>query len=227
MKINYCLPVIKENKAEILNLISEQKNNYQYFEIWIDYVEDVDKIFIGELLTILENKLIILFRRKNLETILIDIQKRFDIIELLNGTGAYVDLDVTQKAELEYIKDNYIKVNTIVSYHNYQLTPSDDELLHVIKKMEQYLPKIYKVATMCNDENDALRLLQLQQMMKKETKEHIILGMGKFGTITRVFGTLWGNEMIFSPISTEENSAPGQLTKPEMEKIFDTLITKN
>lgn len=47
--------------------------------------------------------------------------------------------------------------------------------------------------------------------------------MGEFGIITRIFGTIWGNEMIFAPKSIEGASAPGQLTKKQLEDIFKAL----
>jgi 3-dehydroquinate dehydratase len=72
-----------------------------------------------------------------------------------------------------------------------------------------------------------LKLLLLQQNLKAQNKKHIVLGMGEFGTITRVFGTLWGNELIYAPISKGEASAPGQLTKQELENIFKDLNAKH
>ena len=47
--------------------------------------------------------------------------------------------------------------------------------------------------------------------------------MGEFGTITRIFGTLWGNEMIYAPKEKKNASAPGQLTKIQLETIFKEL----
>ena len=96
-----------------------------------------------------------------------------------------------------------------------------------IKLMDVISPTVYKIATMCNNETDALKLLLLQQNLKAQNKKHIVLGMGEFGTITRVFGTLWGNKIIYAPVTKKEASAPGQLTKQELEKIFTELSTKN
>jgi len=92
--------------------------------------------------------------------------------------------------------------------------------------MNKHNPDIYKIATMCTSETDALKLLLLQQNLKGQNKRHIVLGMGEFGTITRVFGTLWGNELIYAPLTQEEASAPGQLTKEELAVIFDKLNAK-
>lgn len=227
MNINYCLPIIKKNKDEIFEIIEKNISEYQYFEVWLDYIEELDETFLTKLITLLGDKLIVLLRRQNMETIMIDLEKRYGIISLISNSESFLDLDISQKDELEHIEKNNMHIKLIVSYHNYEKTPTNDELINILMDIESHNPELYKIATVCHNENDALRLLQLQSQLKEQHKKHIVLGMGEFGTITRVYGTLWGNEMIFAPIHTEENSAPGQLTKQELEKIFEVLITKN
>jgi 3-dehydroquinate dehydratase type I len=80
-----------------------------------------------------------------------------------------------------------------------------------------------KISTFCRSEEDAIRLLCILLEQKKKNKKVIILGMGKFGIITRVFGTMWGNEMIFAPIEKNEESAPEQLTKSQLENIIEEI----
>ena len=83
--------------------------------------------------------------------------------------------------------------------------------------------KIYKIALMCKTETDALKILVMQQVFKEYGLKHIVIGMGERGLMTRILGTLWGNELIYAPKTKSEASAPGQLTKGELEKIFKTL----
>lgn len=173
----------------------------------------------------LQERLILLFRRKNLEPIQMDIEKRLDLILLISKSETFLDLDISQEEELEYLLDNQLHIHLILSYHNYKETPDNENIKKILDDMEPYHPMIYKITTTCNEETDAVRLLQFQKILNAEKKKHIILGMGKFGTITRVFGTLWGNEMIFAPKTKEEQSAPDQLTKDELEQIFEKLNT--
>jgi len=224
MNINYCLPIIKNNKKDILQEISENKKNYQYFEIWIDYIEDLDKEFIEDLIELVGNKLIFLFRRKNSEKSKLNFRDKLVILSILKEFKVFVDLDINiNKKEIGYLELGKGKILTIISYHNYKKTPTDRTLKSVVEKAKKKNPAIIKISTFCKGEFDALRLLMLQQELKKQKKKHIVLGMGKFGTITRVFGTLFGNEMIFAPVNIEEKSAEGQLTKKYLEKIFKAL----
>jgi 3-dehydroquinate dehydratase-1 len=226
MKINYCLPIIKDTKQEVITTLKDNQLTYDYFEIWLDYIIDVDDAFIKRLVEDLPEKLILLFRRQKLEKIQMDLQKRRNIISALENTNVYLDLDIRiQQEELDYIKENNLNVKHISSYHNYEETPNADELQKIFSEMSYYNPTIYKIATMCQTESDAVTLLQTLLNLKQEEKKYIVLGMGEKGSITRVFGTLWGNEMIFAPKEKNENSAPGQLTRKQLEEIFMILHT--
>lgn len=224
MPRKYCLPIIKNSQKEILKTICANINEYHYFEIWIDYINDLNNEFIKEIKKLLNDRLIIVFRRQNLDTINLKLNKRLSIIEMLKKSQSLIDLDLfTQKNELNHIKSHRLEVRTIVSYHNYQMTPEDSKLKEIINTMNEYKPTVYKIATMCRNEKDALRLLQLLLEIKEKKIKYIILGMGKFGIITRIFGTLWGNEVIFAPRVSKEQSAPGQLTKDRLENILKEL----
>lgn len=222
--IKYCLPIIKEKKAEVLKMIEENIGNFDFFEVWVDYIEDFDNAFIEKISNELQQKLIIVFRRQLLEETKKSFQEITDIINIVKDNGCSIDLDITnQQKELEYIRENMISIKSIVSYHNYQITPKDEILNDVIETMKRYSPFIFKIATFCNNEDDSLRLMQLLVRLKKMKKKFIVLGMGELGMITRVFGTIWGNDMTFAPLTESEKSAPGQLTREQLETIFSKI----
>ncbi len=224
MKIKYCLPIIKNSKEEVLQEVLQNMDSYDFFEVWIDYIENSDESFIKNLTDKYQERLILVFRRKNLEKTKLSFEQRIKILFSLENAQTLVDLDITtQKEELNYIKNQGLKVSTIISYHNYEATPSDKNLKEIINIMKPYRPTIFKIATMCTNSEEAFRLLQFLLYLKKENLPYIVLGMGQTGNITRIFGTLWGNQMIFAPYEKRQQSAPGQLTKSELETIFDIL----
>jgi 3-dehydroquinate dehydratase type I len=215
---------MNRSKQDIFEIIQCNEAAYAFFEVWLDYVEDINKAFIDALVRQWPDRIILLFRRQNLEPMHLAGIEREQHIASLHKIAVYLDLDISsQKADLDYIRDNNIQVKTIVSYHNYQETPSDRTLRRILTTIETYHPTIFKVATFCHSEQDAMRLLELQLWFKKEHKKHIILGMGPHGAITRIFGTVWGNELIFAPVIKAEQSAPGQLTKQQLDIIFFEL----
>jgi 3-dehydroquinate dehydratase I len=222
MEITYCLPIIKTKKQEVLEII-EQTSAYDYHEVWLDYIVDLDEQFIKKLIEKYEEKLVLLFRRKNLETIHMNLSKRYAILNIINKTKTYVDLDISQKEELAYIKNENRNIETIISYHNYQKTPTEKEMQTIIQSMQEFSPAIVKIAAQCNNEKDALLLMNTLQQLKEKQQPFIITGMGNYGKITRIAGALWGNEMNFAPQTLDEKSAPGQLRRQELEEIIKVL----
>ncbi|HSW47730.1 MAG TPA: type I 3-dehydroquinate dehydratase [Candidatus Saccharimonadales bacterium] len=226
MKIIYCLPIIKSRKNEVLDIINENINQYLYFEIWLDYIDDLDDEFIKKLIKQLEGRIIFLFRRKNLEKINMSLQKREEIIYILEDSNSYLDLDVIeQKEEIDYIEKSSLKIQTIISYHNYKQTPTNDKLGEITDIIIKHNPKIIKLSTFCRDKADALSLLNTLLDLKQKNKKYIVSGMGENGKIVKIFGALWGNEMTFAPLDIKEASAPGQIAKSDLEKILGILNT--
>jgi 3-dehydroquinate dehydratase-1 len=129
----------------------------------------------------------------------------------------------SQQIELAFIKQHRLKIQSIVSYHNYTRTPSDRQLRQIIQRMETHDPAVYKIATSCATPSDAVRLLSLLLELKAASRRCIVLGMGEHGVVTRIFGTLWGNELIFAPDSAGTMSAPGQLTRQQLDAIATAL----
>lgn len=228
MKDKYCLPIIASDMAEIRQLIEGNEQNYGYFEIWLDYIDVLDE---QELFKIIENyasRIVLVFRRQKLEEITMPLPRRLELLEKLGDKECLIDLAIPQQIEeLEYVKNNGLNLKTIISFHDYDKTPGDEELDSLIKKMNDYSAYIVKVATFCNEETDALRLLELQVRLKKQGRKHIILGMGEAGKITRVYGTLWGNALAFVPNTMDKASDPGQFTLKNFDNIIKTLQGNN
>lgn len=221
MTPKYCLPIIAKSLTELKGIIAQYEGEYDYFEIWLDYLEDLSDTSLKELLALYHSRLLLVFRRQHLEPMRLAIKKRLHYASLAADSKTYVDLDISsQQQELAATSG---KNQVIASYHNYSKTPGTNELQAIVQSMEIHKPAIYKLATACHSEADALRLLTLQQELKNQGKRVIILGMGEHGYATRIFGTLWGNEMIFAPPDTTMQSAPGQLTKSQLQAIFKEL----
>lgn len=225
MRAKICLPIIKQSIPEVLEIIEQQKNNFDMFEIWVDYLKENGEMIQNMLQDLSNNfakKIIVVFRRQNAEPITMPFEKRKIIIEKLANKNIFLDLDLEQQTkDLEVSKEKKAKV--IASFHDYKKTPRTSALVEIIKKMELFQPAIFKIATFCETEKDALHLLHLLLDLKEEKKDVIILGMGRKGLITRIFGSIWGNEIIFAPESSNEQSAPGQITKEQLEKIFSMI----
>lgn len=222
--IKYCLPIIKNTKKEVLSAL--QSKGFAYFEIWLDYIKDLDQAFLADIAQKNKGKLIFVFRRKDSEKTKLNLEKRIAIISSLSKYANFLDLDfLSQYEEIKYVKQNSGKIRLILSFHHFRETPSVDYLKNLLNKMKQFKPEIYKIAVFCKKEADSLLLLNLLLQVKEQKLKIIVLGMGEKGLITRIFGTLWGNEMIFAPKVITQKSAPGQLTLLQLSAIFKLINT--
>jgi 3-dehydroquinate dehydratase-1 len=220
---NYCLPIQRTSTVDVLAAIGEQ-STYDFFEVWIDDVQDFDLLFLDKLVTLLGGKLVLVFRRPQLAPIRMPLAQRLRVLEHLHNTPALVDLDITsQAAELKHIVERKLSLQTIVSHHDYRHTPGDSQLQTLVRAMQAHQPGILKIATLCQTEQDALRLLQLLLKLRAGQQRFIVLGMGEAGVITRIFGTLWGNELTFAPPNLAAASAPGQLTQANTDTVLTIL----
>ncbi len=223
MTINYCLPIMSNDQQEVLYAIRSSEQDYYYFEVWIDYLKSLDDVFLNQLKDF-GPRLVIVFRRLNLEPMQLAEDIRHDIIQKFSGSRVLMDFDAGQQSQdLTFIRDKELSARTIVSYHNYEHTPMIEVLEKKVMQLLTHDPEIVKLSTYCQSPYDAIRLLELQQQLKAQKLKHIILGMGPYGYATRVFGTLWGNEMIFAPSKLGLASAPNQLTREQLEAIFSAL----
>lgn len=223
MQPKYCLPIIKSNLDHVQAEI-ERQAGYPKFEIWLDYLEAVQPGPISDLAKRFPERLVFHFRRHNLEPIRTPLATRLEVIRALSGTRVLLDLDAaSQFSEFDHIRSGRLDLTLIASYHNYDSTPSDAHLHHIVAGLTDLQPAIVKVAAFCREDADALRLLQLQLELKAQGVKHIVLGMGPHGVATRIFGTLWGNELAFVPDSSAGASAPGQLTKSQLDAIFANI----
>jgi 3-dehydroquinate dehydratase-1 len=220
----YCLPIIEKRKAAVQKTLQKEIERFRFAEVWVDYIEDIDPGFITSLIGSYPHRLIIVFRRQNLEPMKMSPEERWQIISSLSRKQVLVDFDIaSQTDEIARVQAERLAIKSILSYHNYSFTPSDTELRSITRRMRGWGAHISKISTLCKNQRDALRLLALLIDLREAGQKSIILGMGKHGTITRIFGTVWGNEMTFTPVELTARTAAGQLTVDKLDSIMQAL----
>ena len=141
-----------------------------------------------------------------------------DRIEILIKAAKYADIvDIELKTGNE-LRDEVIEASksTIISYHDFDKTPSFDELMNVVKQ-EKEIGDIAKFAVMPNNNKDTLTVLKVLS----EVPNTIGIAMGDIGKYTRLVAPIFGSPIIFASISKE--SAPGQLDIQTTRYILEKL----
>lgn len=135
-------------------------------------------------------------------------------IAIENGCK-YIDLDISVPKELIEALGKQTRLNNgqlILSYHNFEETPSEEVLKSIIETISQNKAHIAKIACMANSDDDCDRVLELY----KDYTNLVGFCMGELGKFTRVKSILLGAPFTYASIKGKE-TAPGQLSYEEIE----------
>ena len=148
-----------------------------------------------------------------------DDEKRAKLLKTAILSGAtYVDVEIESQENFKKEIMNFAHENRskcIISYHNYEETPTRQELQEIIDSCFSQGADIAKIATMARSKRDASRVLSLY-----ETNDNIVaLAMGEAGKISRVACLYLGSPFSFAAIDETHASANGQLTVEQMKNI--------
>jgi len=114
-------------------------------------------------------------------------------------------------------------VQVIASSHDFTGTPSEDEIVSRMLKMQETGADILKVAVMPTCAEDVLTLLQATLEMKHKYADRpvVTMSMSGTGTISRISGEIFGSAMTFASVG--RSSAPGQIDAGSLKSIMQVL----
>lgn len=103
----------------------------------------------------------------------------------------------------------------ILSYHNYEATPSPEA---VLRRMLRIPADVYKVVTTARKPTDCLRTLLLPKAHPR--MPIVVLAMGETGFCTRVLSTALGGLYTYAAPSTAEGTASGQVSARLLRHLY-------
>lgn len=231
-----CVPLVGKTREEILEGAKELNNiKFDLVEWRVDhYVDVLDLEKVKETLVELRkvlNDTPILFTFRSLKeggekevsveyyaklNKEISATKNADLIDVELFTG-----DEVVKEIVEYAKENGVKV--VMSNHDFFKTPSKEEIVSRLCKMQDLGADLPKIAVMPQTTTDVLTLLcATDEMVKKFAKTPIItMSMAGLGVISRLAGETFGSALTFG--AAKEASAPGQVSVDKLSKILEVL----
>ena len=158
------------------------------------------------------------------------------IITAIRKGAKYVDVEIEAPVDfLEYVKV-YAQVNgakLIISYHDFNGTPSLDELKQIADVCKRKGADIVKIVTTAHNISDAVRTLQLYKMdgwakefttnNYSEVKDVKLLAfsMGEAGKFSRYLSLKLGAPYTYCAADSGLATAPGQYTVSQMEKLLE------
>lgn len=136
-----------------------------------------------------------------------------------SGFADAIDLEVKRGAAASVAAAHDAGLPVVMSYHNFQKTPSARTLTGLFDEMAAAGGDVLKIAVMPQTAEDVLRLMTASlKAREKHQKPVIAISMGALGRITRAAGALFGSAATFASLDT--GSAPGQIDVAEMKHLL-------
>lgn len=109
-------------------------------------------------------------------------------------------------------------IPTLVSWHDFDRTPSNEELSPILTEMRIFSTYV-KVVTTAQSIDDSLGLMGLYE--SAVGVHPIIFAMGEAGVLTRILSVFYGAPYAYAAL--DKAVAPGQLTLTQMRKLYDGI----
>lgn len=231
-----CVPIIGKSAEEIARAAKEIRGEDADFVEWrADWFADVSNLQsvleTGRVLRKILGATPILFTFRTAKEggeRQISIEEYIGLNERMIESGL-IDLvdvelfcgDETVKRLIETAHENGVKV--IVSNHDFEKTPPQEEIVGRLRNMQSLGADISKIAVMPQCRRDVVTLLAATEEMNTEYAQRpiITMSMGAYGVISRISGETFGSAVTFGAVG--KTSAPGQLEAERLKNVLKAL----
>ena len=214
------VPIVSETLDNALSQIETANNKADIIELRLDFISDVTESTLEELLEKCKKPVIVTFREKNFGATVEATERMFILQKAIELGADFIDLDF--ETDHDFVKETAKSkggTKRILSYHNFNATPSLPDLL---KKAESMLslcqPDVLKLVTFANSESDNDTILGLIHALKKTDKKVIAFCMGPKGIRSRKECIKLGGFLTFASLGEGSESAEGQIPVDELRK---------
>ncbi len=151
-----------------------------------------------------------------------EIPDRLEYFQKLTPLVDFVDIELrAEELEFEEVKRvvKSLGKKLVVSYHDFERTPSEEKIEEIFTRMVEKGADIAKVAFKAENYRDVSRLLCIAARQPVPTAA---IAMGEVGKVSRVAGIVFNSVITYCAL--EKPFAPGQLTVSQMRRLLDELF---
>lgn len=239
-KPKICVPLVGKDNEALLKEIKYLKTLcFDIVEWRMDYHEKVEEIKkMEEVVYLLRNELgdvplLATFRSKKEggERAVSDTYyKELNKVIIATGQIDLIDVELFMGEEIvselvEYAHNRNVKV--IISNHDFNQTPKQDEIVKRLCKMQTLGADLPKIAVMPESSQDVLTLLSATNEMVTEYANCpiITMSMSGVGVVSRLAGEIFGSALTFG--AAREVSAPGQIPVEKLSGVLQIIHDHN
>ena len=219
-----CISVAEPTVESALAVMARAEAEADLFEIRLDALE---KPAVAPFFTGRKRPLLFTFRAREEGGLReVPVSERLRWLCEAAALGAdYVDLELSAGPEAirELLKASQ-STKLILSYHNFEKTPTENQLKDKVKEMVEMGAALGKVVCMVKRAEEGLRLLELIPWARERWGFSVLaFGMGSLGKWTRVASVLLGAPFGYAAAGLEKATAPGQLTAAQWREALRLL----
>jgi len=152
-------------------------------------------------------------------------RKRLAVLqEAIDLEADYIDVELaTERSFLRSLIRNKGGTQVVLSFHDFDRTPSLKELQRLFDQMTRLGPDVIKIVPFARSWEDNLSILSLIPFARKRRQKIVAFCMGEKGKISRIFSPFLGAAWTYASLRRDKASASGQMTVGEMKEVWKTL----
>ncbi len=231
-----CIPIMGRDYSQLLEsahfALGQDADMYEWRADYVTEAANQEKILEGMQKLrglIKDSPLIFTLRSENeggMQTLSDPTYRNVNASVIESGLADIIDLELNRDQEMikELTAAAHKKgVHVLLSSHNFEETPPKEDIITILRRMQELDCDITKYAAMANSGADLLILLDAALAMKEKHADRpfVTVAMGEKGMLSRVAGGMFGSALTYA--KGKESSAPGQLTSSQVRYIMQLL----
>lgn len=233
MKPSICTSVTGDNAKDFLSTVKKAvKNGSDFAELRIDCLKNQKPDNINKI--ILESALPLIVTNRNKENHgkfpSGNEESRLSLLySSIEAQPAFIDIELYAEQEdrikvIDAAKNNGVGV--ICSYHNFQDTPSTEEIVKNYKEICKTDADLAKLVYTPHTKQDVVNILNAVSAMRSFETPFTIFGMGDVGQDTRILSPILGSCLTYCSVNPDPKNGLSQISVKETKKIFDLMESK-
>ena len=227
MTIKICVSVPPQTVTEALDLIEKAENqNADFIEVRLDSLKKHDKL--ADITHSSNTPLIATNRSTNCQGKFSgsETERQKILTEAVRNGFEYVDIELSTP-KLQNITSNLREMGAkpIVSFHDFNETPSSSQLNKILEKEVASGAEVCKIVTTAKLVGDNLKVLDFMSKFSKNARI-VCFAMGELGKPSRLLSPVFGAFFTIASLERGRRTAQGQLTIQEMRSAYEALGLK-
>jgi len=227
LTIKICVSVPPKTVAEALNLIEKAENQgADFIEVRLDSLKEHNGL--ADIAHCSSTPLIATNRSPECQGKFLgsENERKKILLDAARNGFEYVDIELSTSG-LEEIVGNLrgMSVKPIISFHDFDQTPSSSQLNEILRKEIESGADICKIVTTARLLEDNLTVLDFVSKASKSARI-VCFSMGDLGKPSRLLSPVFGAFFTIASLESGRKTASGQLTIREMRSLYEALGLK-